>query len=150
MFRAFTHANHLLNLISTFPTTNPDPGPSPSSIRTADISDPAPSAHTPGALPAGGTIDTQPQPNPNSEVDLSALMQNIRARYRLLCSALGTRPRLIASKNGMGTDPNADTNDDVEQEGIDPAGRARGGAAGQVIEGIEGPMKGVDTTKLRF
>ncbi len=49
---------------------------------------------------------------------------SIRARYRLLCTSLGTRPRLTAAKDGS--------------------------ERAAVVEGIEGPMKGVDTRQLRF
>jgi hypothetical protein len=68
--------------------------------------------------------------NPEAaEIDLTALVSNIRARYRLLCASLGVRPRLAAAPS---------------------SGISNGGEEGMVVEGIEGPMKGVDTAKLKF
>ncbi len=66
--------------------------------------------------------------------DLAATLERIRARYRLLCSSLGIRSRLAtaATKDG----------------GVDELGEGSGG--GGVVQGIEGPMKGVDTRLLRF
>jgi hypothetical protein len=68
--------------------------------------------------------------NPEAaEIDLTALVSNIRARYRLLCASLGVRPRLAAAPS---------------------SGTSAAGEEGMVVEGIEGPMKGVDTAKLKF
>lgn len=92
-----------MELINSFPTDNP------SSTSTS----------------AGGSGDEA-----SAEVDLSALLSNIRARYKLLCASLGVRPRLVAAAKDGGS---------AQNEG-------RGG----VVEGIEGPMKGVDTAKLKF
>lgn len=79
---------------------------------------------TTNPTPAGG------EPVPEDEgPDLAALMSQIRARYRLLCTSVGARPRLVA----------------VSKDGTDGALPSAG-----VVEGIEGPMKGVDTRQLKF
>jgi hypothetical protein len=67
------------------------------------------------------------------EIDLTALVSNIRARYRLLCASLGVKPRLTAASD---TNTVSASGNDVEN--------------GQVVEGVEGPIKGVDTSKLKF
>ena len=64
------------------------------------------------------------------EIDLTTLVSNIRARYRLLCASLGVKPRLAAA-------PTTTVNGD-------------GGGGGSMVEGVEGPIKGVDTSKLKF
>ena len=64
------------------------------------------------------------------EIDLTTLVSNIRARYRLLCASLGVKPRLAAA-------PTTTVNGD-------------GGGEGSMVEGVEGPIKGVDTSKLKF
>ena len=74
--------------------------------------------------------------NPEAaEIDLTALVSNIRARYRLLCASLGVKPRLTAA---AGASSNAS------------AGQEDGSANGNMVEGVEGPIKGVDTSKLKF
>ena len=98
---ALSHARQLLDLIRTFPTINPSSAPD-------------------GSTPTAATAETR------EEVDLPALLASIRARYRLLCSSLGVRGRLVAAPNGQTQ------------------------AAGTAVEGIEGPMKGVDTSQLKF
>jgi hypothetical protein len=66
------------------------------------------------------------------EIDLTALVSNIRARYRLLCASLGVKPRLTAASNTAASSSTGET------------------GSGQVVEGVEGPIKGVDTSKLKF
>jgi hypothetical protein len=66
------------------------------------------------------------------EIDLTTLVSNIRARYRLLCASLGVKPRLAAASNTSTTSLGG-------EEG-----------AGNMVEGVEGPIKGVDTSKLKF
>ncbi len=83
------------------------------------------------AIPADAATDDQ---------DLTALMSSMRARYKLLCTALGARPRLMAAPADSGDSGQAGQN---KAEGTE-------GAGGAVVEGIEGPMKGVDTRLLRF
>ena len=104
--RALGHAKQLLDLIGTFPTLNP-------SIESGPTHN-APLARA-----------TSP-----ASVDLPTLLGAIRARYRLLCSSLGIRPRLISAKDGQAS-----------------LGIGTEDGAG---EGVEGPMKGVDTKKLLF
>ncbi|BEJ15842.1 hypothetical protein CspHIS471_0504470 [Cutaneotrichosporon sp. HIS471] len=116
--KSASHATALLGLIAGFPIVNPSAGAAPitaQDIALADIE--AETSRTKsrsrGASPAAG-----------GEVDLEGLLMSIRARYRLLCTSLGTRPRLTAAKDGS--------------------------ERAAVFEGIEGPMKGVDTRQLRF
>lgn len=66
-------------------------------------------------------------------VDLAALLAQIRSRYRLLCSSLGVRPRLATSSVKRVSDDADEARDDQ-------------GA----IEGIDGPMKGVNTKELLY
>lgn len=80
-------------------------------MAAVEAEDPKPAPRARGASPGG-------------DVDLEGLLMSIRARYRLLCTSLGTRPRLTAAKDGS--------------------------ERAAVVEGIEGPMKGVDTRQLRF
>lgn len=117
--RALKHAKVLLDLINTFPRTNPTP-----------ISDP--NKPTPQSQ-----VETAAEAEP--EVDLGALLSNIRARYKLLCTSLGVRPRLVAAPGTSNT-----------SDGVGGEQSMNGGGGGMVVEGIEGPMKGVDTSKLRF
>ncbi|GMK55833.1 hypothetical protein CspeluHIS016_0208890 [Cutaneotrichosporon spelunceum] len=116
--KSASHAAALLGLIAGFPTTNPSAGAAPTTAQDvalaaldAEAQDSPRAARSRGASPA-------------AEVDLEGLLMSIRARYRLLCTSLGTRPRLTAAKDGS--------------------------ERAAVVEGIEGPMKGVDTRQLRF
>ncbi|ODN95751.1 hypothetical protein L198_04369 [Cryptococcus wingfieldii CBS 7118] len=116
--RALNHAQVLVELINTFPTINPT-----QSINSNAVSE---------------MVDDTPA----ADIDLASLLSLIRARYRLLCSSLGTRPRL-ASATIVEANPGS---------GAAAAGRtgSDGGEAEGVVQGIEGPMKGVDTRQLRF
>ncbi|WVQ81513.1 hypothetical protein IAT38_003637 [Cryptococcus sp. DSM 104549] len=135
--RALSHAQTLLELIKSFPTTNP----------SAAITQSDPSATSDAsAVPPGSTSGTAPP-------DLATLLSNIRARYRLLCSSLNVRPRLagaviVEANPGSGAAA-ASAASASEGTAAAPAG-GQGGAAEGVVEGIEGPMKGVDTRQLRF
>lgn len=102
--RALSHARQLLELIGSFPTSNPSSAQGDTAPDTTSIAE------------------------GREEVDLPALLANIRARYRLLCSSLGVRGRLVAAPQPNGTSPDG----------------------GTAVEGIEGPMKGVDTSQLKF
>jgi hypothetical protein len=99
--KTLAHARSLMGLIEAFPMVNP----------TAE-------GHEEN--------DEQGENAGKDEPDLAALLQNIRARYRLLCTSVGARPRLVA------------------------AARDGSESATAVVEGIEGPMKGVDTRQLKF
>ncbi|WWD06713.1 hypothetical protein V865_004808 [Kwoniella europaea PYCC6329] len=70
--RALNHAQVLLSLIHSFPTTNPTPTPTPSQPNNT------------------GTDE----PKAEADLDLANLISNIRARYKLLCSSLNVKPRL--------------------------------------------------------
>jgi hypothetical protein len=141
---AAQHAKHLLDLVASFPTTNPTPTPDEGITSTISAN---------GYDDAGATADA----------DLPQLISSIRARYRLLCTSLGVRPRLVAAASA---DFDADEIAAAgEVSGVE-VGRERGrgagassGAGGEVdgpvvlggvVQGIEGPMKGVDTRQLRF
>ncbi|CAK9781682.1 unnamed protein product [Cutaneotrichosporon oleaginosum] len=120
--KSAAHATALLALISSFPTTNPSAGAAPTTAQ--DVAMAAIEADE-EAGEAGKNDAPAPAGRGRSpDVDLEALLMSIRARYRLLCTSLGTRPRLTAAKDGS--------------------------ERAAVVEGIEGPMKGVDTRQLRF
>ncbi|KAL1407611.1 hypothetical protein Q8F55_007044 [Vanrija albida] len=107
--KSLAHAQTLLGLIAAFPATNPTPVPD---------------------APIDGETEAQRQEREAALAaapDLPALLSNIRARYRLLCTSVGVRPRLVAAQRD-----------------------GSAGDGGAVVEGIEGPMKGVDTRQLRF
>ncbi|WVQ75493.1 hypothetical protein IAR50_005118 [Cryptococcus sp. DSM 104548] len=121
--RALNHAQILVELIATFPTINPS-----QSISSSTVSE----------------MVGETAPPASAEIDLAALLSLIRARYRLLCSSLGTRPRLASAtivEANPGSGAAAAAAGGVSSEG----GEAEG-----VVQGIEGPMKGVDTRQLRF
>ena len=67
------------------------------------------------------------------EIDLTTLVSNIRARYRLLCASLAVKPRLAAASNTSAA-----------------SNGGEGAGEGNMVEGVEGPIKGVDTSKLKF
>lgn len=94
---------------------------------------PTPAPHAQSTDPKlASTADVTSNTDTDTDTDLAASLERIRARYRLLCSSLGIRPRLATS----------------QQAGQDE-GEGEAGASG-VVQGIEGPMKGVDTKLLRF
>lgn len=109
--RSLSHAQTLLGLIQSFPATNPTPVPD------------APLDNDTPELRAAREAAAAAAP------DLPAMLSAIRARYRLLCTSVGVRPRLVTAA----------------KDGTDGASESAG-----VVEGIEGPMKGVDTRQLRF
>lgn len=139
--RAAQHARQLLDLISTFPTLNPTPTPNESITSTI-----SPITNQDDSTQPHSQSLSQSQ---SDNTDLPQLVSSIRARYRLLCTSLGVRPRLVAAASA---DLDAGAMADNEPtSGIE--GRRNDGApvvlAG-VVQGIEGPMKGVDTRQLRF
>lgn len=78
--RPLQNLNQLLALVALFPTINLS---APDETEDELVANPASS----------------------SSLDLSALLERIRARYKLTCSSLGVRPRLTAAKM---TDANED------------------------------------------
>lgn len=78
----------------------------------------------------GAVAAAEPEP------DLPSLLGSIRGRYKLLCASLGARPRLVAAPNQDPAEGGPQGSDMAEEGGV--------------VEGIEGPMKGVDTRRLRF
>ena len=76
--RPLQNLNQLLSLVALFPTINLSSTPD----------DDAPSSPS----------QTTTTSSSSSEPDLSALLERIRARYKLTCSSLGIRPRLTAAK----------------------------------------------------
>lgn len=121
-------------MISTFPTSNPTP--TSETLTSPNGSDAATST------PQPPTITTEEDP-----ADLPRLLSSIRAKYRLLCTSVGARPRLVAAAN---------VSADGGVEGVVGGVEGGTGQGGQVEEqegvvlGIGGPMKGVDTRQLRF
>lgn len=122
--RAQAHIQTLLGLISTFPTDNPTP---------------APEDDTSNAAPDASDSDTI---KPNEEPDLAVLLERIRARYKLLCSSLGVRPRLAVASNPEETANNGA----IESSGVESA-TVRGAEGSGVARGM---IEGVDTRLLRF
>lgn len=138
IIRAISHAKQLLALIDTFPITNPTSTPTTTSTSSN------PQLGTLGT--EGHSIET-PCPSTTtdasgSEPDLILLLSSIRARYKLLCSSLGVRPRLVAA---AGKDGSLGAGGDDEENGDVQVVVSEG-----VVQGIEGPMKGVDTRMLRY
>ncbi|WVO15393.1 hypothetical protein L204_103051 [Cryptococcus depauperatus] len=114
--RALNHAQTLVDLINTFPTVNPT-----SVSQSSSGQEPLSTAPSEAATP-----------------DLANLLSQIRARYRLLCSCLGVRPRLataviVEAKPGSGASAAVLNN---RQE--------------EMVDAIEGPMRSVDTKQLKF
>ena len=139
--RALGHAKQLSSLIATFPVTNPTPipdAPIPSSLQDSSL----PSTHRPSSKPSTKSPpSTTITDSSSSAPDLPTLLSSIRARYRLLCSSLNVRPRLSATKDGQ------DTTGRAGETGVELPGQDEGEG---VVEGTEGPMKGVDARQLRF
>ncbi|OCF41924.1 hypothetical protein I317_04226 [Kwoniella heveanensis CBS 569] len=140
--RALNHARGLLELIASFPTTNPTPAPATSASTSDTI--PASAATTSIDFLLSSTDDPE---SPSSiarerdQTDLASLISQIRAKYKLLCSSLGTRPRLavaqiIEAKPGSGAGNASASLGDSASSGIET--------------GRDGPVKGVDTRQLRF
>lgn len=103
--RTLKSIDQLLELIHSFPTINP----------------------TPSA--------TSPTPPPQTPpTDLPSLITRIRAKYRLICSTLGVKPRLVVRQS-------------VEGDVMADRGEAQGVEAPQ--EGDQ-PMGGVDSRLLQF
>ncbi|CED82847.1 Uncharacterized conserved protein [Phaffia rhodozyma] len=144
--RAINHINQLLHLISLFPTHNisdPENQASipPTQSLTPDESNSAPST-TPALLSTEPTSSTAASP----EVDISALLERIRAKYKLVCSSLGIRPRLVEA-----TMPSVNNVDDAgfdgasgidtpreSQTGTEESGSRAGSRKGTVVvNGIE-------------
>ncbi|WVR09095.1 hypothetical protein IAU60_006157 [Kwoniella sp. DSM 27419] len=130
--RALNHAQTLLELVSSFPRHNPSEALAPGVSAVEDPAD-----------PTEGLSGSIAAPAPAAPLDLATLISSIRARYRLLCSSLGTRPRMqnatiIEAVPGSGA---AAATGLPDQDAAPSEG---------VVQGIEGPMKGVDTRQLRF
>lgn len=125
--RTLGHAQTLLELIKTFPITNPTP---------SDGSDAVPQS--------AATGEDISSPSSVSANDLGSLLSLIRARYRLLCASLSVRPRL-ASAVIVEANPGSGAAAAASSGIVDDGQSAEG-----VVQGIEGPMKGVDTRQLRF
>lgn len=80
--RALAHLDTLISLIALFPTQN-----SSDAVASSTPSDSSP--------PAFPTEDPPPQLDAHGkETDIASLLERIRARYKLVCSTLGVRPRL--------------------------------------------------------
>lgn len=141
--RAISQARQLIDMISSFPTINPSTSASTTSATPAD----------PSGLPAPTEEDTADDPT-----DLPRLLSSIRAKYRLLCTSVGARPRLVAAApaaasemGAEGVDVGMDTGPGEGQNGSGQnQGQGQDYEQGGVVSGIEGPMKGVDTRQLRF
>ncbi|WWC64073.1 uncharacterized protein I303_106680 [Kwoniella dejecticola CBS 10117] len=133
--RALSHAQILLSAISTFPTYNPSQ-PTTSTI-------PQDGDTTASELTESAEMESTNRQDKESEFELSSLTSNIRARYKLLCSSLNVKPRL---QNAQFVEVQAGSG----AGGATNTVRANGNGIEGVQEGIEWPIKGVDTRQLRF
>jgi hypothetical protein len=86
-----------------------------------------------------GTESLKPQDEP----DLAVLLERIRARYKLLCSSLGVRPRLAVASRPEDTGPDLLPR---ETSGVE-VGIVMGAEGSGVAKGM---IDGVDTRMLRF
>lgn len=122
MDRTQNHIQTLLNLISTFPTDNPTP------------------------IPDGQPIQEPMSDQGKEDPDLAVLLERIRARYKLLCSSLGVRPRLaVASRPEDVASTDTGT---TETSGVEGRDNVIMGAEGSGV--AKGLIDGVDTRMLRF
>jgi hypothetical protein len=104
-----------VDLINSFPTINPTPS------TTAATSD--------------QLIETTENP---TATDLPSLITRIRAKYRLICSALGVKPRLAVRQSVEGDVMQDRGTDDGAMEGVEGVdGRGEG-----KMEGIQGVTDG--------
>ena len=146
--RALGHLETLIGLIALFPTQN-----SSTSTANSRPGSPVASAH-PAIAMSSPAQDGTASPNPaaqldsqGKETDIAALLERIRARYKLVCSALGVRPRLTAAAaspstgggdgEGEGQSETADQSS-ISSSGVDkPASRQAAAAKplekGQVV-----------------
>ena len=138
--RALNHATTLLDLIDRFPQSNPTPHSQLNSNPPGETLEVSTEQDLPD-LPSNG--DALSKSGSKTDVDLAALLSTMRAKYRLFCSSISLRPRLVP---GSTTRPRASDNDEIDG---DNGSKGGSDVMGQ-MEGIEGPLKGVDTSKLRF
>jgi hypothetical protein len=134
--RALGHLETLIGLIALFPTQN-------SSVSTANSrpGSPVASAHPAIAMSSssskpggdGGAGSASPAAQldgQGKETDIASLLERIRARYKLVCSALGVRPRLSQVK------PANDNDDDGD------SAAAAGQESGSNSSGVDRPTTG--------
>jgi hypothetical protein len=103
-----------MDLINSFPTINP----TPSSTAT--------------------TTTTEDSTENSTATDLPSLITRIRAKYRLICSALGVKPRLAVRQSVEGDvmqDRGVDDGAMEGMEGVDGRGEGK-------TEGIQGVTDG--------
>lgn len=94
----------------------------------------------------------------HTDVDLSVLLERIRARYKLLCSSLALRPRLAVAGTPSAT-PEASQGLESTTSGV-VLGNGTGDRNGTRVDGLvqgqqgsgvgRGMVDGVDTKLLRF
>lgn len=158
------HLNGLETLIAAFPTKNrsgTQPEPSPASL-LANASDAAGRRASDGSVEGGDDAEGQGEDTPGdqedpealSKLDMSALLERIRARYKVVCASLGIPARGLDSNSAGTVGEGAQTSDatkHVVAAGGDGtatptgAGPTNGNKNTAVVGG-----KVVDTTRLRF
>lgn len=111
-YRTLKSIDQLLRLIHSFPTINP--------------------------TPSSTALEEPPTTTDAAPTDLPALITRIRAKYRLICSTLGVKPRLVVRQSAEG-DVMADRGDDSQGIEVVPAAEDR-----------DQPMNGVDSRLLQF
>lgn len=102
--RCHTNLLQLLHLVSLFPLINPSSTPTPGPVATTEAS-----SEVTAVAPAA------------PETDLAALLERIRARYKLTCSTLGVRPRMRVAAASVG-DEAMEGGDSILNMGIDGGG----------------------------
>ncbi|KAJ9114085.1 hypothetical protein QFC22_005905 [Naganishia vaughanmartiniae] len=132
--RTLKSIDQLLSLVSSFPTVNPTPDSTSTTIPPPPITPPA---ETPSSPTFEERSTTEPTASPTvAEGDLAGLMTRIRAKYRLVCSLIGAKPRLTVRNTAVG-DVMADTEAGNEgSSGVDGAtgGSGRNQEAGPPVD----------------
>ncbi|KAJ9093852.1 hypothetical protein QFC21_006225 [Naganishia friedmannii] len=132
--RTLKSIDQLLSLISSFPTVNPTPDTTHTTIPPPPITPPAEPSPSPTPTP---TPEDDPLAEPAAAVpegDLAGLMTRIRAKYRLVCSLVGVKPRLTVRNTAEG-DVMADTTATDVVQGSSGVERVVGGSSGKLETG---------------
>ncbi|CAO1635156.1 unnamed protein product [Parajaminaea phylloscopi] len=138
------HLSALETLIGAFPTKNNSASlPQEDSLNTLSKGPP-----TPGASATTPAADSEELEDPQAlaQLDMTTLLERIRARYKVVCASLGIPARAVDAAGGQ---PPSDLPDG--KDASDAAGPGAGGsnsAPGSRTAVIGGKI--VDTTQLRF
>ncbi|PWN27336.1 hypothetical protein BDZ90DRAFT_210509, partial [Jaminaea rosea] len=128
------HLEALETLIAAFPTKNKSSGGAASVAGSAGDGDQAASASVDGAVEDAETL---------SKMDISTLLERIRARYKVVCASLGIPARGLDERTTASAPQ--ETNNNVSSPSL-PSSPSRTAAANTVVAG----GKTVDPNQLRF